>query len=119
MLEADDRQPLLAALEANPEAGVGAPTLVETGIVLTARIGSLGRTMLSRFLHEFEVEMIPFDDRHWPVALRAFNRYGKGRHRAGLNLGDCFAYATAHVAGEPLLCVGNDFSRTDLDVIPL
>jgi ribonuclease VapC len=58
--------------------------------------------------------VIPFDDRHWSVAAEAFIRYGKGRHPARLNYGDCMAYATAKVAGAPLLFVGDDFAKTDI-----
>lgn len=99
--------------------GVGAPTLVETSIVLAGRIGATARTALARLLEDGEFEVLSFERDHWPIALDAFVRYGKGRHPAALNLGDCFAYATASVAGEPLLCVGDDFSQTDLDVVPL
>ncbi|MGH9155926.1 MAG: type II toxin-antitoxin system VapC family toxin [Acidimicrobiales bacterium] len=95
-------------------AGVGAPTLAETGIVLTARLGVLGTTLLARLLHEGGMGVIPFDDVHWPVAVAAFTRFGKGRHSAGLNFGGCLTYAMAWVAGEPLLCVGDDFAKTDL-----
>ena len=96
--------------------GVGTPTLVETGVVLHRRVGALSRTIVQRLLDDNEIEVIPFTDRHWPVALRAFARYGKGRHPASLNLGDCFTYATAAVAGEPLLCHGEDFAQTDLEL---
>ena len=55
---------------------------------------------------------------HWPVALDAFQRYGKGRHPAALNFGDCLTYAVASHPNRPLLCVGGDFRQTDLDVVP-
>lgn len=93
---------------------VGAPTLVEAGVVLHRRVGGVARTILQRLLDDSEIDVIPFSDRHWPVAVRAYARFGKGRHPAALNLGDCFTYATASVAGEPLLCVGDDFAQTDL-----
>ncbi len=99
-----------------PAAGAGTPTLTETGIVLTARIGPAGRTLLVRFLDESGVAPVAFDEDHVRVAIDAFDRYGKGRHRAGLNFGDCMAYATAKLAGRPLLCVGEDFSQTDLEL---
>jgi ribonuclease VapC len=102
------------ATEATP--GIGAPTLTEAGIVLTARLGVAGRTLLSRLIHETGVVTIPFDEAHWPVAIAAFARFGKGRHAAALNFGDCLTYAVARVAGEPLLCVGDDFAQTDLEL---
>ena len=96
--------------------GVGTPTLVETGIVLHRRVGAVARSALQRLIDDHEIDILPFTERHWPIALRAFARYGKGRHQAALNLGDCFTYATASLAGEPLLCVGDDFAQTDLEL---
>jgi ribonuclease VapC len=61
--------------------------------------------------------VLSFGDAHWRIAQSAFVRYGKGRHPAALNFGDCLTYATAYVAGEPLLCVGNDFAQTDLELV--
>ena len=97
--------------------GVGAPTLAETGIVLTARIGVAGRSLLARLLDEASIETVPCTAAHWPVAVDAFARYGKGRHRAALTFGDCLTYATCRLAGRPLLCTGDDFPRTDLAVL--
>ncbi len=93
---------------------IGAPTLVETGLLLTSQLDTLGRTLLSRFLEELDVEVISFGAAHWPAALDAFARFGKGRHPARLNLGDCLTYAVARLADEPLLCLGDDFAQTDL-----
>jgi ribonuclease VapC len=59
---------------------------------------------------------VAFGEPHWRAALEAFRRFGKGRHPAGLNFGDCLSYAVARVAGHPLLFVGNDFSCTDIEV---
>ena len=116
VLEEQGSERLGVLLADAPTAGVGTPTLVETGIVLRHRMGGPARAALSRLLADAELEQIPFTDRHWPVALRAFARYGKGRHPAALSLGDCFTYATASLAGEPLLCVGTDFGQTDLEL---
>ncbi len=103
-------------LGAAENVGVGAPTFFEAVMVLRARLGPGGRTLLGAVSEQIGLEVLAFDDRHWPVALDAFTRFGKGRHRAGLNFGDCMAYATATVAGEPLLCVGDDFALTDLEL---
>lgn len=73
-----------------------------------------GHDLVAHFLEERGVEVIPFEERHWEVAVDAFDRYGKGRHPARLNLGNCMTYASARVADEPLLFVGNDFARTDI-----
>lgn len=95
-------------------AGVGTPTLAEAGIVITARLRRDARPLLERILQEFEIVQVPFGEAHWREAVRAYRRFGKGRHRAALNFGDCLAYATARLAGQPLLCVGLDFRKTDL-----
>ena len=100
-----------------PGAGIGTPTLAETGIVLAARLGSAGRTLLGRFLEEAQLVPVPFSERHWGVAVDAFLRFGKSRHPAALNFGGCMTYATADLAGEPLLCLGEDFARTDLALV--
>src|SRR2546422_564477 len=69
---------------------------------------------LRRFLQESGLVPIPFGEAHWREAVEAYARFGRGRHRAGLNFGDCLSYATARLAGRPLLCVGDDFKKTDL-----
>ena len=93
---------------------VGAPTLVETAMVLSSRLRRDARPLLNEFLREADAEVIPFGQDHYEVALDAFQRYGKGRHPAALNFGDCLAYAIARLAGLPLLFTGEDFSKTDL-----
>jgi ribonuclease VapC len=106
---------LMDAIEAAQSVAIGAPTLFETAMVLIVREGeAAGRSFLSLFLEENGIVSIPFDDRHRNLALDAFLRYGKGRHPAKLNLGDCMTYATARLADQPLLCIGNDFAKTDL-----
>lgn len=106
---------LIAKLDQAPLIGIGAPTLVETGVVVEARLGLDGRWVLDRFLRDFEVTIVAFGEVHWREALTAFRRFGKGRHPATLNFGDCLTYATARLAGRPLLFVGDDFAQTDLD----
>ncbi len=106
---------LLAALSGARSVGIGAPTLVETTIVLSARLGADARGLVSRFVLETDVATVPFTDAHFGTALEAWLRFGRGRHAAGLNFGDCLSYATARVAGEPLLFTGEDFPRTDVE----
>ncbi|MBO0840063.1 MAG: type II toxin-antitoxin system VapC family toxin [Sciscionella sp.] len=98
---------------------IGAPTLVETTMVAISRIGVHGKLLLRQFVSEQGVAVIEFTESHADRARQAFERFGKGRHPAGLNMGDCFSYATASIAREPLLCVGNDFAQTDLELVPL
>ena len=93
---------------------VGAPTLVETGIVLAGRRGSPVGGELDGLVRELGVTIVPFGEAEWQRALDASNRYGRGRHAAALNFGDCLAYATAAVAGDTLLFVGQDFRKTDV-----
>lgn len=107
---------LLGKLEGASAPAVGCPTLAETGIVLHARLGDVSRGMLERFLDEFAIQEVPFGEVHWREAVEAYRRFGKGRHPAGLNFGDCLTYATARLTGAPLLFVGEDFSRTDVTV---
>jgi ribonuclease VapC len=103
-------------LAASEQVGIAAPTVVESSLALCSRLGHAGKTLLARFLQEAEVEVVDFTADHWMVAADAFIAYGKGRHRAGLNFGDCMTYAVAKLAGEPLLCLGDDFPATDLEV---
>lgn len=96
--------------------GIGTPTLAETGIVLSARLQGGGRTILARLCQELGLIQIPSGDAHWREAVDAYERFGRGRHSAGLNFGDCLSYATAKLAGQPLLYVGGDFNKTDLHI---
>jgi len=117
LLGEPDHDWLVRRIGPAPVIGIGAPTLAETAIVLQARLGDQGRTLLSRFAEEAELTSVPFGEPHWRAAADAFRRFGKGRHRAALNFGDCMSYATARVAGDRLLCVGDDFAKTDLSLV--
>lgn len=94
--------------------GAGAPTLAEAGVVLSAKLGPRGPSLLARIVQEASIAVVPFTDEHWPIAIDAYTRFGKGRHAAALNFGDCLTYAVARLASQPLLYVGEDFARTDL-----
>lgn len=110
----DGYEALLDRLAAAPAVAAGAPTIAETAIVLSARLKRDSRGLMERLLQEFRIEEIPFSAEHWRAAHDAWLRFGKGRHRARLNFGDCLSYATASLAGQPLLFVGDDFTRTDI-----
>jgi ribonuclease VapC len=114
LLGEDGHDRLIEAVEAANAIAIGAPTVTESSNVLVNRYGVVGRLMVSRFLEENRVTTLPFDQRHSSAAVEAFIRYGKGRHPARLNYGDCMTYATAQIADAPLLFVGDDFSKTDL-----
>jgi len=109
-----EQDEFLRKIGAAPTVGVGVPTLVETTIILAARLGEQGRRLLSLMIERAGVVVISFDPPHSQLAIEAWLRFGRGRHPAGLNFGDCLAYATARLAGRPLLCKGDDFSKTDL-----
>jgi ribonuclease VapC len=105
---------LIAKMAAAPATGIGTPTLAETGLVLGWRLQQDPRDLLVRMLNEFGIEEVPFGGAHWREAVAAYLRFGKGRHKAQLNFGDCLTYAVARLADEPLLFTGTDFSETDL-----
>jgi len=94
---------------------IGSATLVETSLVVLSRRQEEGIAILNELLVDMRVETVPFSADHARLAIDAFRRFGKGRHPAGLNFGDCFSYALAKATGEPLLFKGNDFSRTDIE----
>lgn len=104
------------AIEAAPSRLLSAGNFVEVSIVVEARTGAAGIRELDHFLETAGIEVVDVDGRQAIEARRAFQIYGKGRHRAGLNFGDCFAYALAKIRAQPLLYKGEDFSATD--VIP-
>ena len=114
VLREDGWEELIERIASAASCGVGTPTLAETGIVLTAKIGPEAHGILARLLQEASMTTIPFGEDHWPVAVAAYARFGKGRHAANLNFGDCLTYAIARLADQPLLFVGDDFRKTDL-----
>jgi ribonuclease VapC len=114
LLEEPGHQELISRLAEAETIGVGAPTLAETGLVLGSRLGGDAAPILERFLEELQVTTVPFGQHHWREAVDAFLRFGRGRHRAALNFGDCLTYAVARLAARPLLYVGDDFDHTDL-----
>jgi len=105
---------LLSKIRAAAPTGIGAPTVVETALVLSRRLGGDPVPLLTELLDEIDAEVIPFTKEHSRAAMDAFIRFGKGRHPAALNFGDCLTYAVASVANRPLLYVGDDYARTDL-----
>jgi ribonuclease VapC len=108
-------EPILDRLSEESAAAIGAATLAETGIVLAAKLGVGGKSLLVRFVQEASLDTVPLGDEHWRVAIDAYLRFGKGRHPARLNFGDCLTYAVAQIAQEPLLYIGDDFTKTDIE----
>ena len=92
---------------------ISAATVLEATIVLETRLGEAGGREFDLWLHKLGAEIVAVDAEQMDAARRAWRRYGKGRHPAALNFGDCFSYALALIRGEPLLFKGEDFARTD------
>lgn len=116
MLREPARAWLLEQLSRVTERLIAAPTALEFGIVLEARIpGADG--MAARAVRDSRVTVVDFTADLADRGLQAWRRFGKGRHPAALNFGDCCTYALAELTGLPILCTGNDFARTDLPVI--
>ncbi len=110
---------LAAAIAAEPRRLVSAANIVEAGIVVEARYGPSGGRELDLLLHRAGVIVAAVDAHQAELARKAWRRFGKGRHPAALNFGDCFSYALATEMGEPLLCVGDDFLQTDLALVSI
>jgi ribonuclease VapC len=102
------------AIKAAPSRLLGASTRVEAGIVALGRRGDAGLEEMQALIANLKLDIVPLSDDQAKLAIEAFRRYGKGRHPAGLNFGDCFSYALAKATGEPLLFKGDDFSQTDI-----
>jgi ribonuclease VapC len=117
LLSESAAEALLVALdEADPRV-MSAATLVELTAVIEARLGAPGAGLADRFVRDGGVEVVAFDRVQADRAIEGWRRFGKGRHRAALNLGDCFTYGLAIASGHPVLCVGDDFPLTDADVV--
>ncbi len=95
------------------------PTAIrlELGIVIEARLWPAGQDVVDRFVRDAKIELVSVDADLAARAMSGWRRYGKGRHPAGLNYGDCFTYALAERTGYPVLCTGDDFAATDVTVV--
>ncbi len=109
-----ERREFIETIEAADSRHMSVATFVESWIVIEARYGAEGLRDLERFATRAGIELMAVDVEQGQIARGAFSRFGKGRHRAALNYGDCFSYALAIFLGEPLLCKGDDFKYTDL-----
>ena len=113
-----ERRAFLAAIASAPTRMISAATVLETGIVLESRLGDAAGREFDLFLIRANLQIIPVDAEQTELARHAWRRFGKGRHPAALNYGDCFVYALAKWTGEPLLAKGTDFASTDVAVLP-
>lgn len=97
---------------------IGWPTLLELRMVLTGKGFANASAIVDQLANLPNVTAVAFDQAHYRAAEKAFEKFGKGRHPAGLNMGDCFSYAVAEVAKAPILFKGHDFGQTDLKLHP-
>ena len=107
------------AIDSGSQRLLSAASLLEASIVIESRKGEAAGRELDLLIYRAAIEVVAVDQDQVEIARIAWRRYGKGRHPAGLNYGDCFSYALARSRGLPLLFQGEDFCRTDLDAIPL
>lgn len=114
LLEEDDTFRIERAIAADQVRLMSTASVLEASIVMTRIYGENGRRELDLFLSVSSVESIPFNEEQLRIARVAFETYGKTRHQARLNYGDCFSYALSKATGEPLLFKGEDFARTDI-----
>lgn len=97
-------------------AAIAAPTYLETSMVLSGRRGPDATEALDVYIAKSGLAILPFTPSHAKLATQAFLRFGKGRHPAGLNFGDCIAYAVSKLEAMPLLYKGEDFALTDVEI---
>jgi ribonuclease VapC len=109
-----ETESLVKALVNDPKKMISAFNMLESAIVVEAKKGEAGGRELDLLVHRARIEIIPLNGDQVELALAAWRKYGKGNHPAGLNIGDCCAYALAKYSGEPLFFKGDDFSRTDI-----
>lgn len=114
LLDEPEAEAFRVAVEAEDTRLVSAGTLLETAIVIEARKGEAGGRELDLLIHKAGMTVVAVDAEHVGEARRAYRRFGRGHHAAGLNYGDVFAYALARATGEPLLFKGEGFAKTDV-----
>ena len=115
LLQEQETEAVLRCLCEAQRPAIAAPTRTEILVVALAKLGSTGRDRAAAFLEQQRIRTVPCDGDLADAAALAFERFGRGRHPSGLNFGDCFSYALAHHLKLPLLFIGNDFSRTDIE----
>lgn len=115
LFDEDGAEALEEAIEADPVRLMSAASVLETAIVVEARLGDPGGRELDLLLHKAGIDISAVTSDQVEVARHAFRKFGKGRHPAGLNFGDCFSYALSKSSGEPLLFKGDDFPQSDVE----
>jgi len=118
LFDEPERRRFNELIEADETRLVSAATLVEASLVIEARRGEAAGRELDLFLHRAQVSIVPVDEEQAELARVAWRKFGRGRHAANLNFGDCFTYALARASDEALLAKGDDFSKTDIPLVP-
>lgn len=118
LLGEPESEALIVALASAGPRLLSSINALETAIVVEARKGPSGARELDLLIHAAGLEIVPFSGEQMEIARDAWRHFGKGRHVAGLNLGDCCAYALSRSSGEPLLFKGDDFNHTDAALMP-
>lgn len=118
LLNEPEKTQFLKTLARSASRSISSVNYMESGMVLSSYFGASAEQVLDEFLFDAKIVTVPVTLAHAKLALEAFRRYGKGRHPAALNFGDCFSYALAKSAAEPLLFKGADFTRTDIQAVP-
>jgi len=111
-----ERQQFLESIIQADRRRISAASVLETGIVLESKRGQAAGREFDLFVVRASLEIVPVDADQIDIARSAWRAYGKGRHSAGLNFGDCFTYALAKWSGEPVLAKGKDFALTDIEL---
>jgi ribonuclease VapC len=114
IFEEPDASIYISAILNSSKCSLSAASLVETSMVSLRLRSPDPVALLDDFIKRSEIIVVPVDHEQAVIAREAFRRYGKGRHPAGLNFGDCFSYALSKQTGESLLYKGNDFAQTDI-----
>ena len=118
LLDEPERRSFNEMIEADGTRLMSAATFLEAALVIESRRGEAGAREFDLFVHRAQISVVPVDAEQAEIARGAWRKYGKGRHPAGLNYGDCFTYALARISGEPVLAKGGDFRQTDLKRCP-
>jgi len=107
------------AIDEDPVRLMSAAAALEAAIIVEARLGAAGGREFDLLLHKARIDLVAVTSEQMDIGRDAWRRFGRGRHEANLNFGDCLSYALAAVSGEPLLFKGNDFSKTDIERVAL
>jgi ribonuclease VapC len=113
-----ERRKFNEAIEAGETRSMSTASFLETSMILESRFGADGVRDLDLFISKAQIILVSVDEEQAHMARDGFRKYGKGRHPAGLNYGDCFSYALARSLNEPLLFKGQDFLKTDVECHP-